>query len=66
MIRVARLFMKTPAQGAAAPIYLASSPEVEGITGQYFVNRKPRSPATPPTTPQPPPGYGRPASTWRA
>ena len=34
--------MKTPAQGAAAPIYLASSPEVEGITGQYFVNRKPK------------------------
>ena len=35
--------MKTPAQGAAAPIYLASSPEVEGITGQYFVNRKPKT-----------------------
>ena len=32
--------MKTPAQGAATPIYLASSPEVEGITGRYFVNRK--------------------------
>jgi retinol dehydrogenase-14 len=40
MIRVARLVMKTPAQGAATPIYLASSPEVEGITGRYFVNRK--------------------------
>ena len=43
MIRVARLFMKTPAQGAGTPIYLASSPEVEGITGRYFVNRKPRT-----------------------
>jgi retinol dehydrogenase 14 len=43
MIWVARLFMKTPAQGAATPIYLASSPEVEGITGQYFVNRKPKT-----------------------
>jgi retinol dehydrogenase 14 len=43
MIRVARLFMKTPAQGAATPIYLASSPEVEGITGRYFVNRKPKT-----------------------
>ena len=43
MIRVARLFMKTPAQGAATPIYLASSPEAEGITGQYFVNRKPKA-----------------------
>jgi retinol dehydrogenase 14 len=43
MIRVARLFMKTPAQGAGTPIYLASSPEVEGITGRYFVNRKPKT-----------------------
>jgi retinol dehydrogenase 14 len=43
MIRVARLFMKTPAQGAGTPIYLASSPRVEGITGRYFVNRKPKT-----------------------
>ena len=43
MIGVARLFMKTPAQGAGTPVYLASSPQVEGITGQYFVNRKPKS-----------------------
>jgi len=41
MIRVARLFMKTPAQGAATPVYLASSPEAEGVTGRYFANRKP-------------------------
>jgi retinol dehydrogenase 14 len=43
MIRVARPFMKTPAQGALTPIYLASSPQVEGVTGQYFVNRKPKT-----------------------
>ena len=43
MIRVARLFMKTPAQGAGTPIYLASSPEVEGITGRYYANRKPKT-----------------------
>ena len=24
------------------PIYLASAPEVEGVTGQYVANRKPR------------------------
>jgi retinol dehydrogenase 14 len=41
MIRVARLFMKTPAQGAVTPIYLATSPEVEGVTGRYYANRKP-------------------------
>lgn len=39
---LARLFMKSPAQGAATPIYLASSPEVEGVTGRYFANRRPR------------------------
>ena len=43
MTGVARLFMKTPAQGADTPVYLASSPQVEGITGRYFVNRKPKT-----------------------
>ena len=33
--------MKTPAQGAVTPIYLASAPAVEGVTGRYFANRKP-------------------------
>src|SRR6266550_3167298 len=43
MIGVARLFMKTPAQGALTPVYLASSPEAEGVTGRYYVNRKPKA-----------------------
>ena len=43
LIRVARVFMKTPAQGAGTPVYLASSPQVEGISGRYFVNRKPKT-----------------------
>jgi len=38
-----RPFMKTPQQGAATSIYLASSPEVEGMTGRYFANRKPKT-----------------------
>jgi hypothetical protein len=46
MIRVARLFMKTPAQGAATPVYLASSPEVEGVTGRYYANGKPKTSST--------------------
>lgn len=29
-------------QGADTPIYLASSPDVEGVTGEYFERRKPR------------------------
>lgn len=39
---LARPLLKTPAQGAVTSIYLASSPEVEGVTGTYFVNRKPK------------------------
>jgi retinol dehydrogenase 14 len=38
-----RPFMKTPEQGAATSIYLASSSAVEGITGRYFANRKPKT-----------------------
>nr|XP_033792966.1 retinol dehydrogenase 14 [Geotrypetes seraphini] len=29
-------FFKTPAEGAQTPVYLASSPEVEGVSGRYF------------------------------
>ena len=43
LIRVARPLMKTPSQGALTPVYLASSPEVEGVTGQYFAGRKPKT-----------------------
>jgi NAD(P)-dependent dehydrogenase (short-subunit alcohol dehydrogenase family) len=43
MIPLTRPFMKTPAQGAQTPIYLASSPEVDGVTGRYFANRKPKA-----------------------
>lgn len=35
------LFMRSPEQGAVTQIYLASSPDVEGINGQYFVDCKP-------------------------
>jgi retinol dehydrogenase-14 len=37
-----RPFMKTPKKGAATSIYLASSPEVEGLTGKYFAKGKPK------------------------
>jgi NAD(P)-dependent dehydrogenase (short-subunit alcohol dehydrogenase family) len=35
---VARPFLKSNEDGAATSIYLASSPEVEGVTGKYFAN----------------------------
>jgi len=47
MIGVARLFMKTPAQGALTPVYLASSPEAEGVTGRYYASRKPKTSSKP-------------------
>jgi NAD(P)-dependent dehydrogenase (short-subunit alcohol dehydrogenase family) len=39
---VVRPVMKSPAQGARTSIYLASSPQVQGVTGQYFANSKPK------------------------
>ena len=38
-----RPFLKSPAAGAATTIYLASSRQVDGVTGRYFVNRKPKT-----------------------
>ena len=35
--------LKTPAQGAQTSIYLASSPDLDGVTGQYFANGKPKT-----------------------
>jgi retinol dehydrogenase 14 len=34
--------MKTPAQGAATSIHLASAPDLERVSGRYFANRKPK------------------------
>jgi retinol dehydrogenase-14 len=36
-----RPFLKTPAQGAATSIRLASAASLERVTGRYFANRKP-------------------------
>jgi NAD(P)-dependent dehydrogenase (short-subunit alcohol dehydrogenase family) len=40
LIAVLRPFMKSPEQSADTAVYLASSPEVEGVTGRYFAGRK--------------------------
>jgi NAD(P)-dependent dehydrogenase (short-subunit alcohol dehydrogenase family) len=37
---LAKPFLVSPAKGAQTSIYLASSPEVEGVTGKYFANRR--------------------------
>ncbi|MEE8583124.1 MAG: SDR family oxidoreductase [Dehalococcoidales bacterium] len=33
--------MRSPEKGAQTPVYLASSPKVQNVTGRYFVNRRP-------------------------
>lgn len=38
-------FMLTPAKGAETSIYLATSPEVEKTSGEYFVKKKSKKPA---------------------
>ncbi|MBA2712711.1 MAG: SDR family oxidoreductase [Rubrobacteraceae bacterium] len=38
--RVAKPFMRTPEQGADTLIWLASSSDVEGVSGKYFSDRK--------------------------
>jgi NAD(P)-dependent dehydrogenase (short-subunit alcohol dehydrogenase family) len=35
-----RAFLLTPERGAETTVYLASSPEVEGVSGKYFARRK--------------------------
>jgi retinol dehydrogenase-12 len=37
----------TPEQGADTLVYLASSPEVDGVSGQYFYKRAPKQPTRP-------------------
>ena len=37
-----RPLMKTPAQGAATSIRLASAPDLEQVTGRFFANGKPK------------------------
>ena len=43
-IKIASPFFLSPAKGARTSVYLASSPEVVGISGEYFVKCKARKP----------------------
>ncbi len=42
LVKVIGSFGMSPQKGAKTSIYLASSPEVEGVTGKYFVKSIPR------------------------
>ena len=39
---LARPFMRSPEEGAATAVWLASSPEAEGVTGRYYLRRRAR------------------------
>ncbi len=38
-------FIRTPAKGAETSVYLCASPEVTGVSGQYFSDKRAKSPA---------------------
>jgi NAD(P)-dependent dehydrogenase (short-subunit alcohol dehydrogenase family) len=44
VVRAAKYFALTPQEGAKTIIYLAASPEVAGVTGQYFYQCQPVTP----------------------
>jgi NAD(P)-dependent dehydrogenase (short-subunit alcohol dehydrogenase family) len=44
-LKVIKPFILNAEQGARTSIYLASSPDVAGVTGKYFVKSKPRLPS---------------------
>lgn len=45
LINLAKPFMITPEKGADTAVWLATSPEVAGVSGKYFAKRKERTPA---------------------
>lgn len=40
MYRLVKPFFTSPEKGAETPIYLAASPEVENVTGKYFIKKE--------------------------
>ncbi len=44
-VKVIKPFVLTPDKGARTSVYLASSPEVAGVTGQYFIRCRPAKPS---------------------
>ena len=44
-IKIGGVFFKSPAQGARTSIHVASSPDLEDVTGEYFANRRVSKPS---------------------
>ena len=45
MMSIGRVFMISPEKGARTTVYLATSPEVEGVSGKYFAKQKQKQPS---------------------
>ena len=45
-VRLAKTFAISPEKGAETMVYLASSPDVAGVSGEYFYQRRPATPTT--------------------
>ena len=45
LVKLAKPFLLTAEKGARTSVHLAASPEVEGVTGEYFKNSKPIAPS---------------------
>lgn len=43
-VRLAKIFANSPQKGAETIVYLASSPDVSGVTGEYFHQCRPATP----------------------
>lgn len=46
LFKLSRPIQISPEKGARTSIYLASSPQVEGVSGKYFIKQKPRKSAS--------------------
>ncbi len=44
-LRLFRRYLRTHQEGARTPVFLASSPRAEGITGRYWIDERPVDPA---------------------
>lgn len=45
LVKIAHLFLKTPEQGARCSLHVATAPELDGVSGEYFADSKIRRPA---------------------
>jgi len=44
-LKIYGLFASSPSEGARTSVYLATAPEVEGLTGRYFADKQPKDSA---------------------